>query len=341
MENIFLVKSVEFDHQKEDPFGFDAIAEKVASKYISFSGSIRKPIYILFVLYVEELIKANRINSNLKKNLIKIRLEKLFVHCIKEKFQTRGLSIIGSSLNEINPFEGKDGNWVVQNCYKIYDNSAKKFELRNLIEQYIRRNSQEINLLNEFFSKSGRLKNNKQYLDYIVKKLKAKSYSIFNGNHIIHESYKPKFIKSLKQIILNGNFKFKDIDKNLFTNINRSEKEIIKILNSNEYPFHVFNKWVSSYIKAVDAEINNEPSIIYWKNADNDFDNLITNENYKNLQKRIKPNCWFRFENNKYKITDNFNSSGWNSLVRRANQHNSLFYDFKTNALKSLIKESL
>ena len=40
MNNIFIIRSVEFDQQKEDPFGFDNGAGRIADKYLTFSGVI-------------------------------------------------------------------------------------------------------------------------------------------------------------------------------------------------------------------------------------------------------------------------------------------------------------
>ena len=40
---IFSIKAVEFEHGSLDPFGFDAHTDRLARKYIPFSGTIRKP----------------------------------------------------------------------------------------------------------------------------------------------------------------------------------------------------------------------------------------------------------------------------------------------------------
>jgi len=48
--NIFSVKATEFDQGQRDPFGFDDFSEKLGSKYLPFSGVVRKPIYFSLLL---------------------------------------------------------------------------------------------------------------------------------------------------------------------------------------------------------------------------------------------------------------------------------------------------
>lgn len=338
-----MIKAVEFEHQKEDPFGFDNIAEKVALKFLDFSGSIRKPIYLLFVAYVNELIKRGEFKTKLRNNDIRLRLEKLLVYAWKRRGNLRNKSIIGSSIIDSNPFEGNDGNWVKQNCFRIYESSSKKFELNVLLDFYIKRKMQkaEITLLNEFLCKSGRLKNNENYLHYLINKFDSKS--LFSGNSTLHVSLKKRFEKSLSKIIFEGDFK-KDsnFQKQLFINADKAEKEINKVLKSDKYPFAAYNNWVSTYINAVDTEIEGKNSNLLWNKTDLLFSKLDTRNYYSSLQlRRIKPKCWFKYENNKYSIADAFDQDGWDAMVRRANKKNGNFYDFKLTALKSLITETL
>ncbi len=53
--NIFTVKEVTFEQGKNDPFGFGDFTEKLSEKYLPFTGTVRKPTYILFTSYINRL----------------------------------------------------------------------------------------------------------------------------------------------------------------------------------------------------------------------------------------------------------------------------------------------
>jgi hypothetical protein len=88
MGQLFIIKPVEFEHGKEDPFGFDHYSGRIADKYIPFSGTIRKPLYLLFVAYVNWLITNKHLKSGIISNEgVRLRLEKLLVKCLTDNCQ--------------------------------------------------------------------------------------------------------------------------------------------------------------------------------------------------------------------------------------------------------------
>lgn len=339
MYNIFTLKAVEFEHQKENPFGFDSIADTISEKYLKFSGVIRKPIYLVFVAYIDHLIKTNQLNHSGKKiNDIKIRLEKLLVTSWKRNRNLRGESVLGNSITRINPFEARDGNWIIQNCFKIYESSARKLELEKIVKYYSDQNTKEIKLLNEFINRSGHLNSNERYLSNLLLKMSKKRTSIFNGKTVLSKKIRIMFLKSLRDLLNDGLFgnDYQFISK-IFNKPAKSGKEINNILNSIKYPFAAYNNWVRNFVLAVDCDLNKKDSKLAW---------LKTEKAYKSLDRSIKvenrpiPQCWFKYNGNKYIVDDDFNSSGWNAVLRRAKRQNGHFYDFKLTALHSLLKES-
>lgn len=339
MYNIFTLKAVEFDHQKENPFGFDSIADNISDKYLKFSGVIRKPIYLVFVAYIDHLIKKNQLNlSGKKTNDAKIRFEKLLVSSWKRNRNLRGESVLGNSISKINPFEARDGNWIIQNCFKIYESSARKLDMEKIVGYYIAQNSTEVKLLNEFINRSGHLNGNERYLNNLLLKMSKKRTSIFNGKTILSKKLRIMFLKSLKDLLNEGLFgnDSKFINK-IFSKPAKSGREINKILSSSMYPFKDYNNWVRNFVLAVDCDLNNKDSKLAW---------MRTDKAYKFLDKSIKadrrpaPQCWFKYDGQKYFVADDFNSSGWKAVLRRAKRKDGHFYDFKLNALHSLLMES-
>lgn len=339
MNNIFTIRTVEFDHQKEDPFGFDSTATKIADRYLSFSGVIRKPVYLVFVAYINELLKNDELKYQSKRAKdVRIRLEKLLVLSWRRKDAIRGKSIIGSSIKNINPFEARDGNWVVQDCFKIYEASSKKIDLSSIVEYYIKSNQPEIKLLNEFLSRSGPLNKNEKYLQNLLLKLSKRKSSLFNGNTILSPKFRSMFMKLLKNSVNELQFSNdKQFIKKIFSNPRRAGVEIEKLINSTKYPFKYFNKWVGNFVLSVNLDLNNENSTLAWQRTDKAKDELMNSHMY---QRRPKPNCWFTFVNEKYLKADDFDESGWEAMLRRARRKDGKFYDFKLTALNSLLKEA-
>jgi hypothetical protein len=127
----------------------------------------------LFVAYVNWLINNNHIKATSNKEETRLRLEKLLVRSLVHS-NTSHRYIIGSSFRSINPFKGNDGNWVVQNCYKIYDESARVLVPEELVLDYHKKHIEQVKLLNDFLKRTGTLDANKRYLDSLMKQLRRK-----------------------------------------------------------------------------------------------------------------------------------------------------------------------
>ena len=338
MNNIFIIRSVEFDQQKEDPFGFDNGAGRIADKYLTFSGVIRKPIYLVFISIVNRLLETKQLHCSIKsKTDIKIRLEKFLVSSWKRNKNLRGKSVIGNRIRNINPFEARDGNWVIQNCYKIYEASVRELDLESITIYYLNNNDGEIKLLNEFLSKSGHLSKNNRYINNLLTKLSKRRTSLFCGNTIMAPKLRKMFGKALKESVKSGNFRNDQSFVNkIFSKPLQSNNQINKILHSSKYPFRAYNNWVRNFVLAVDADINGFNSKLAWQNAGRSFKEM-KNDNYK---ERPEPRCWFELNNNKYITGKDFDSTGWNAVLKRAKRKDGNFYDFKLNALSSLLKET-
>ncbi len=349
--HIFSIKVTEFDQGERDPFGFDDFSEKLGDKYLPFSGTVRKPIYFLFVNYVNEFLKTKDWNARKKKEA-KLRLEKLLVYSWKNNIRNsrqelRKANIIGNSKEKINPFKGNDGNWVVQTCFDIYGNSVKKVITDNkFIERYRRENQGEETVLSDFLNKEGVFdKKNEIFLEDTLQRL-AKKSSLFSGNLQPTSSYKNIFRGYLRDAIKNTNKDYYN-DINFFFNpknkfIDKLYKRTIE--DEKKYRFKELNNWFSAFILAVDKDINNENHKSDWQK---------TNSFYKQIKWDIMPVgklsdrpisdklTWFEKQGNKYiKIEEGknkFNQEGWDALIRRANREN--FYDFKHFALTSLLQD--
>lgn len=348
--NIFSVKISDFGQEnKEDPFGFDNFSEKVAQTYIPITSTVRKPIYFFFVYYINHLLDTGELKAKSKKEA-QLRLEKLLVLSWKRNKVNGNLSgknILGNSKHDINPFKGKDGNWIIQTCFQIYGSSVNKLihEKDDFIDKYKKNTQGEIEILNDFLNKEGYLDSkNKAYLDKILDDLSRNKYSLFFGNHLLHSTYKNSFKKKLINAIRKNNKDYyKDI-KNFFESTNLLEKEIYKkTIDNRKYPFHDLNKWFSAFIIAVDNDINNKHSVNEWKEVDNLYS--ITRQKYSKelneykaiLKQSPKIRCWFEKEGDKYKRKSDFNQAGWDAMLRRAKRKR--FYDFRHSALISLLKE--
>ncbi len=337
MNNLFIIKRVEFDSQSEDSFGFDDFVEKLSNKYIPFSSLTRKPIYLFFVKYVNYLLENGKINlsAKLKKQEVQLRLEKLLVVCWKNKNAIRGKSIIGNSIQNINPFIGKDGNWVIQNAFRVYNSSSNNIS-SEMIENYIKYNGTEIKLIDEFLNHKGSLEINKIYLNYLIKKLCSRKTSFFS-NPILSPKFRNMFLAKLKHIIKENAYG-QDLKllNELFNKPNKSYFITQKILKQKKYPFKALNDWFKYFILAINSDIQGLDSSKHWNKADNYYSSIKD----KKFKKKPNPKCWFELKGGSYKKKDDFNSSGWESLLRRAKNNNGNFYDFRHSALASLLKES-
>jgi hypothetical protein len=340
--NIFSVRITEFDQGQRDPFGFDDFSEKLGSRYLPFSGTVRKPIYFFFVAYVNWLWENGKLNSK-KKEETRLRLEKLLVKSWKQKSDNlTGKYVLGNRQKKINPFRGNDGNWIVQTCFKIYGASViKLISDTKFIERYVRDNPGEDKILNDFLNKQGLLdKNNEDFLETILQKLLKNRFSLFSGNHELTERYKKLFKHYLIEAIWNTNEDYYNDISPFFEPTNNLVERLYKktIENDKKYPFKALNKWFAAFTLAVEKDINMENSASNWAKADDLY--LKIPDRYKrDLTNRPEPRCWFERNGNYYlaKPGKDFGEDGWNALLRRAESEN--FYDFKHFALTSLLQD--
>jgi hypothetical protein len=187
-------------------------------------------------------------------------------------------------------------------------------------------------------------------LDELLKKLKNINKSLFSGDHKLIQ-YKDLFNKELSLAI-----KDKSSDENYFKKIKPylenpkklkdSEKFKKEILGSDKFPFKSLNDWFKEVVIAVDKEIIGKDKEKAWDKANKLYEKI----NRSKLPKGIKPLnkrplsdkiCWVNKENSQYKKitsgTNKFDKDGWDALVRRTDR--KYFYDFRHNALISLLKE--
>lgn len=346
MGQLFIIKPVEFEHGKEDPFGFDYYSGQIADKYIPFSGTIRKPLYLLFVAYVNWLINNKYLKSGISKEDVKLRLEKLLVKCLTLS-NTSHRFIIGSTFRNINPFKGNDGNWVIQNCYKIYDESARTLVPPELIDDYHKKHEEQVKLLNDFLKRTGTLDANKRYLDSLIKQLRKKKSSMFSGNLLLTRRFRDTLFKKLKETIKEKEFGAdKELMKKLFISPSKAPTDLKQVLQSEDYPFKSLNHWFSSFILAVDADIKGEQSKSLWEIADKRYRDIKDEYKHGTAQrptndsrKFTKLKCWFDRVGDKYEKSYNFSESGWDALIRKADRDDHVLYTFRTDALGSLLKE--
>lgn len=340
--NIFSVRATEFEQGQRDPFGFDDFSEKLGSKYLPFSGTVRKPIYFFFIAYVNWLWDNGKLNSK-KKEETRLRLEKLLVISWKKNSDNlSGKNVLGNSKRKINPFRGNDGNWIIQTCFKIYGASVNKVITDSkFIDRYVQDNSDEVKILNDFLSKQGMLDNrNETFLENTLQKLAKRKYSLFSGNHQLTDKYKKIFKIYLVNAVWNTNNDYYN-DINLFFNPTTNLKTRLykkTIENEKKYPFKALNNWFAAFILAVDKDINKENSTNDWQKANHLF-SLIPDKDKRDLTQRPEARCWFERYGNKYvaKHGKDFSEDGWNALLRRAKGEN--FYDFKHFALTSLLQD--
>ena len=340
--NIFSVRVTEFDQGQRDPFGFDDFSEKLGSKYLLFSGTVRKPIYFFFIAYVNWLWENGKLNSR-KKEETRLRLEKLLFLSWKHNAETlTGKNVLGNRQKKINPFRGNDGNWIIQTCFKIYGASVNKVITDSkFIERYVQDNPDEVKILNDFLSKEGLLDSrNETFLQITLQKLAKRKYSLFSGNHQLTDRYKKIFKNYLINAIWNTNQDYYNDIHLFFIPTNNLVERIYKktIENEKKYPFKAFNNWFAAFTLAVDKDINNENSKSDWQKADELF-SKIPDKDKRELKLRPEARCWFERTGNKYiaKQGKEFGEDGWNALLRRAEGEN--FYDFKHFALTALLQD--
>lgn len=343
--NIFAIIPVVFESGKEDPFGFDAYSEEISKKYIKFSGSVRKPIYLLFVAYIDRLFKEKHIEHKNKreKNEIKERMEKLFVTSLKHSNENlKSKNIIGNSIRRINPFRGNDGNWVINDSYSYYELAARILITEDLIIKYHESNKKEIGLIKNFLKRIGALDHNQRYLNDLVKNFrKIGKKSLFSGNLLLPRNYRAMLLNRLKNVLKEGGFgEDKELIREIFKKPAKADRVLYELLDKKgKYPFRSMNDWLSSFILAVNAELERKDSRAYWKKADELYDLMKKKYHNISINKRPEPKTWFIRENNGYKKTNSFDESKWNALLKRAKRPDRRVFTFRIDALISILKE--
>jgi hypothetical protein len=346
--NLFIVSPIVFENKKEDPFGFDALSEKIASEYIPFSGTVRKPIYFLFVAYVNWLLQqeSTEYKSKKEKEDLRLRLEKILVLSWKRSNTSlRGRNVIGNSVREINPFRGRDSNWVVQDCFKIYGPSTAIFALSSLIDLYNKKNQRESRLIRNFLEERGPLNQHRErILKHFIDKLKNGKNSLFRGEDVLPKTYSKNFLATLRAIIKGGKFgSDHELMHKLFHSPSRAGSILRGVFKNPMYPFGLLNSWFRTFILAVNAELNGHNSRGLWEETDRYFDRIRKKQiglgHYSLKDRRPLPRCWFKKGIGSYQKADTFDESAWLAVVRRAEAENRFYSSFRTDALASLLKE--
>lgn len=347
--DIFSVRPVVFEQGERDPFGFDDFAENLGAEYLPFSGSVSKPAYILFVAYVNRLLKEKRIKwrNEKEKSEIKIRLEKLLVYCWKEnsKENLRGSAIIGNSfkIEDIDPFSGK--GWIKQNCFKIYTETENNFNPQGTLKYYWDNiGESQILLLNDFINtQQPRTKEDKKSFEKLRTKLKKPVLSLYS-NHLLEDKIKRRFKKELESEIKSKNKAeyFNYLESFFVNNKFIEEKFFNKTLDNDNLPFKALNNWFGKFVYAVDADINNKDAKNLWGIADNFFNIIPENIRSKyHLQKRPKPRIWFEYTNGKYARSEKLkkNISLWEAYMNRQGDEKGYFFNYRHYAFSRLLNE--
>jgi hypothetical protein len=339
---IFAVKAVEFEQGTMDPFGFDKQAEDLAQKYIPFSGTIRKPIYLVFNKYVKSLIKDGTLKLKSREHKdAELRLEKLLVYSWKRRYEgLRSRHVIGNSIRHINPFEGHGGTWVVQDSYKIYNGSAELLATDDLIEAYRKKNPDEPDVLRQFLQRSGSLERNQRFMEELLKKLGKKRLSLFRGELLLAPLFRRKMLKKIRETLYENEFSEDySLCKRLLTKPKIAPKILNKVLINEVYPFHSRNLWYSAFILAVNADIEGSGTPLRWKKADGLYAKI---KSHRPAHARPRPKCWFQLNgNDRYSTLKDFDKDGWRAIVAKAERQSEgfPFYSFRIFALQSLLAE--
>jgi hypothetical protein len=353
---LFWIKRIDFEEEgQRDPFGFDNFAEKLADKYLPFSGTVRKPIYLLFVQYFNWLWEERKIPVK-KKREAQIRFEKLLVCAWRKKEKgrknLRGASVLGNSKYQINPFTAKD--WITQTCFDIYGGSVKAIITKeNFVKKFENTNKREAEILNDFWAIENPIlnKRNERRLNDILTSLGKIKKSLFNGDHRLILDYKKLFKDKLKSAIgknVKDDTYFRRIEPYLDnpSKLKNSERFKKEILENDKFLFKSLNNWFKTFIKAVDKEISKGDAKNEWDEANKLYERIKWNEMPKgikplNKQPLSEKVSWVNKENGHYKkITkgnNKFDEDGWNALVRRTGRKH--FFDFRHTALISLLRE--
>jgi hypothetical protein len=286
----------------------------------------------------------------------RLRMEKLLVRCWmygKDRDELRAKNIIGVTTRKINPFKGNDGNWVVNTCFKLYGNSVQQL-MQHFPPFTSSRQEREIALLREFFSVEGALDlRNQRKLDSFVKRFLASKSRIFRSLGELSAADKRSFLMALRQCLRekndrseNGKLFWKTIAPFLGMgkrlNVIRLKSAI---LNHPGLPFKWSNRYMATFIAAVDADLSGKNSAKLWeafKRCEKDLRANFPVE-ARRLSSRIHdPSCWILFDvaTGKYKKGDDFDENKWLGHVKNAASKEGHFHSFRTGTLGQLIIET-
>jgi hypothetical protein len=346
---IYVTSPETFEKGDLDPFGFDALSEQISPKYLTFSGTVRKPSYFLFVSYMNRLLNEKHIsNKTLKeRNEIKIRIEKLLVYCWKsQNSNLRGYNVIGNSTpkNEIDPFTS-DG-WRKQNCFKIY--TELNYLPSSLNLYWNKTGEKQVEILKDFVAQKRLLKTEQDtYLTEVRKALVSNRYSLFK-DHLLYQRLKGTAKRELQKKLKSHNPNYFQYIESFFEDSSFNEEKFWRVtLDNPKLPFLQLNQWFQAFVQAVQGDLDESRNRKrLWQDADHCYDRLLQNKlvgkQVSALGKRPNKENWFEKSNGLYKFSQKMkqNPTQWESYSRRQGEENSkYFFTFRHAALASLIKE--
>lgn len=349
------IKSVEFETSKLDPFGFDEYAEKSGGEFMTFATVARKPSYYFFIAYTNWLLEEKLLE--VKRPLeYRLRMEKLLVRSWMygmDRDALRAKSIIGVSTRRINPFKGNDGNWVVNTCFRLYGNSVTQI-MKHANPFRIEKQEREIADLRKFLSIEGPLDaRNEKKLTALITRFKKNKSRFFKSGGELTNSDKGVFMDALKKSLRERNLG-DETGKVFFSAIRpfldkgrqlNRERLQAAILENRDLPFYWSNRYMSAFIKAVDADLQGKYNSILWAAFERSRKELLKAfpKEERKLSAKIKqPSCWIVYDaySNRYRKGDDFDENKWNGHVHNADNKASRFHAFRTGTLAQLIIES-
>lgn len=342
---IYTINKEIFEEGERDPFFFDDIVEKTSDKYFPFSGTVAKPIYFLFVDFVNRLLQEKDfvLKSKKQKNEIKIKLEKLLVYCWKIKTPNlRSQRIIGNSFSKQNIDPLTANNWVKQTSFKIYTGNNIFSETSDYYWRMI--GIKQNNTLKEFLNINKNNPSSVKQLQAVIKQLMSKKLSLFSNHLFLDKILKKRFLNELKTSIKQRNNNYFSYVSDFFSRFPDAEEFWRVTLENTQLPFLDMNQWFSSVVHAVNDDINGKNSELSWKKANKVYEILKRNQPHLKIDKKPNRGNWFEIKNGKYKFTDKLlgNKDIWERYMSRQDEVDAsarFFYSFRHYAFKQLLKE--
>ena len=352
---IALVKPVEFETSKLDPFGFDEYAEKAGGEFMPFATTARKPAYYFFIDYTNWLLEEKLVEVK-KPVEYRLRMEKLLVRSWMygmDRDALRARSIIGVSTRRINPFKGNDGNWVVNTCFRLYGNSVTQI-MQYVPEFSLQKQEREIGLLREFLAIEGPLdKRNEAKLLKLLDQLKQLKSRCFRSGGELILSDRRLFLSALKSSIRDKNSDsetgkvFWSLIRPYFDKGRHLNRERLQatVLGNQQLPFYWANQYMAALVRAVDSDLDGKPSRAKWDAFERSRKELKARfpmEERKLSGKITHPSCWIVYDSatGRYRKGADFDENKWNGHVNNAGNSESRYHAFRTGTLAQLIIES-